>query len=137
MDRRTLFGLAPAAVGLLALAVAPGPARAAGGGAAPSANSFVRMATVTATTIRPNGRRGVMTVETGVDVPDAELRARAEQNAPRLRAAYAAVVQRTASALLPGAVPDVDRLSRDLQAATRAILGRRGATLLLGTVMVV
>ena len=134
MDRRALFSLAPAAVGLLALAAAP--ARASEGGAA-STNSYVRMATVTATTVRPDGRRGVMTVETGIDVPDAALRARAEQDAPRLRAAYNAVVQRTASALLPGAVPDIDRLSRELQAATRATLGRRGATLLLGTVMVV
>ena len=134
MDRRALFSLAPAAVGLLALAAAP--TRASEGGAA-STNSYVRMATVTATTVRPDGRRGVMTVETGIDVPDAALRARAEQDAPRLRAAYNAVVQRTASALLPGAVPDIDRLSRELQAATRATLGRRGATLLLGTVMVV
>lgn len=134
MDRRALFSLAPAAVGLLALAAAP--ARASEGGAA-STNSYVRMATVTATTVRPDGRRGVMTVETGIDVPDAALRARAEQDGPRLRAAYNAVVQRTASALLPAAVPDIDRLSRELQAATNATLGRRGATLLLGTVMVV
>ena len=135
MDRRALFGLAPAAVGLLALAATP--ARASSGGGSPSTNSYVRMATVTATTVRPDGRRGVMTVETGIDVPDAALRGRAEQDAPRLRAAYNAVVQRAASALLPGAVPDVNRLSRELQAATNATLGRRGATLLLGTVMVV
>ena len=135
MDRRALFALAPAAVGLLTLVAAP--ARASSGGGAATTSSYVRMATVTATTVRAGGRRGVMTVETGIDVPDAELRAHAEQAAPRLRAAYNAVVQRTASALLPGAVPDVDRLSRELQAATRATLGRRGATLLLGTVMVV
>ena len=78
-----------------------------------------------------------MTVETGVDVPDAEFRLRAEQAAPRLRAAYNAVVQRSASALLPGAPPNVDRLSRELQTTTNAVLGRSGATLLLGTVMVV
>jgi hypothetical protein len=78
-----------------------------------------------------------MTVETGVDVPDAALRTRATQSAPRLRAAYNGVVQRAASALLPGAPPDVDRLARELQSETDRILGRAGARVLLGTVMIV
>ena len=78
-----------------------------------------------------------MTVETGVDVPDETLRLRAEQSAPRLRAAYTVVVQRNASQLLPGAPPNVDQLSRELQTATDRVLGRTGARLLLGTVMIV
>ncbi len=78
-----------------------------------------------------------MTVETGVDVPDAALRLRAEQSAPRLREAFNAVVQRNASLLLPGAPPNIDQLSRELQAATDRVLGRTGAKLLLGTVMIV
>ncbi len=134
MDRRALFALAPAALGLLATeAVAGGPS---GGGSA-SAATFVRFPTITGTSARPGGRRGVMTVETGVDVPDAALRLRAEQSAPRLREAFNAVVQRNASLLLPGAPPNIDVLSRELQAATDRVLGRTGAKLLLGTVMVV
>ena len=39
--------------------------------------------------------------------------------------------------LLPGAPPDVEWLSRALQAATDRVLGKAGAKLLLGTVMVV
>ena len=78
-----------------------------------------------------------MTVETGVDTPDGALRARVAQSQPRLRAAYAAVVQQAATALLPGAPPDVERLVAQLQAATDRTVGRTGARLLIGTVMVV
>jgi hypothetical protein len=78
-----------------------------------------------------------MTVETGVDTPDAALRARVAQSAPRLRAAYATVVQQAAGALLPGVPPDVERLVAQLQAATNTVMGRAGARLLIGTVMVV
>ena len=124
MDRRELLGLK-----------AP-PLRTSGGSSAPQA-SYLRLPTITANVIRPGGRRGVMTVETGIDTADAALRARVAQSAPRLRAAYAAVVQQAASALLPGAPPDVERLVAQLQAATNATMGRAGARLLIGTVMVV
>ena len=134
MKRRALFALAPAALGLLATS-AKAASPTGGGGA--SANTYVRYPTITATSARPGGRRGVMTVETGVDVPDEALRLRAEQSGPRLRAAYAVVVQRNASQLLPGAPPNVDQLSRELQTATDRVLGRTGARLLLGTVMIV
>jgi flagellar basal body-associated protein FliL len=124
MDRRDLLGLKT-------------PTRKAGdGGGAPEA-SYLRLPTITATVIRSGGRRGVMTVETGVDTPDAALRTRVARSAPRLRAAYAAVVQQSANALLPGTPPDVERLVAQLQAATNTVMGRAGARLLIGTVMVV
>lgn len=78
-----------------------------------------------------------MTVEIGVDTPDAALRTRVAQSAPRLRAAYAQVVQQQAAALLPGAPPDIERLVTALQGATNTVMGRAGARLLIGTVMVV
>ncbi len=123
MDRRALLGLKsqPLKVGEAAAAQA----------------SYLRLPTITANVMRPGGRRGVMTVETGVDTPDAALRTRVAQSAPRLRAAYAAAVQQSASALLPGAPPDVERLVAQLQAATNTVVGRAGARLLIGTVMVV
>jgi hypothetical protein len=124
MDRRDLLGLKTY------------PLKTSGGGAAPQA-SYLRLPTITANVIRPGGRRGVMTVETGVDTPDAVLRARVARSAPRLRAAYAAVVQQVATALLPGFPPDVERLVAQLQAATNTVMGRAGARLLIGTVMVV
>ena len=124
MDRRDLLGLKTRTL------------RTSEGASAPQA-SYLRLPTITANVIRPGGRRGVMTVETGIDTADAALRTRVAQSAPRLRAAYAAVVQQAAAALLPGAPPDVERLVAQLQAATNATMGRAGARLLIGTVMVV
>lgn len=125
MDRRALLGLKETA------------RKTGGGGGGAPQNSYMRLPTITANVMRSGGRRGVMTVETGLDTPDAALRTRVTQSAPRLRAAYAAVVQASANALLPGAPPDVERLVAQLQAATDRTLGRAGARLLIGTVMVV
>jgi hypothetical protein len=127
MDRRALLGLK----------TQPLRTGGGGGGGAAAQASYLRLPTITANVRGPGGRLGVMTVETGVDTPDAALRTRVAQSAPRLRAAYAAVVQQSANVLLPGAPPDVERLVSQLQAATNTVLGRAGARLLIGTVMVV
>lgn len=132
MDRRALLGLAAVAV-----SAAAGPSKASSGGAPAPQASYLALPTITANVRRRDGRRGVMTVETGIDTPDAALRVRVAQSAPRLRAAYAAVVQQSANTLLPGAPPDVERLVAQLQAATNTVMGRAGARLLIGTVMVV
>ncbi|MFN3839049.1 MAG: Tat pathway signal protein [Brevundimonas sp.] len=135
MERRALLGLAVVAT---AAATASSPARASSsGGAAASADTYFRLPIITASIIHADGRRGVLSIETGVDTPDATLRTRAQQSAPRLRAAYTTVAQRFGAGLRPGSVPDIDRLAADLQAATNATLGRPGARLLLGTVMAV
>ena len=118
------------------LALAATPALASGGGGR-SAGGYVRYPTITATTIRSDGRRGVMTVETGVDTPDAAMKLRAEQSQPRMRAVFNILVQREANTLLPGGVPNIERLGAQLQSATNIILGQRGGKLLLGTVMIV
>lgn len=128
MKRRALL-VAP-------LALAATPALASGGGGG-STGGYVRYPTVTATTVRADGRRGVMTVETGVDAPDAALKLRAEQSQPRMRAVFNILVQREANTLLPGGVPNIERLAAQLQSATNIIMGRRGCHLLLGTVMIV
>ena len=78
-----------------------------------------------------------MTVETGLDVADGALMERAQQSQPRLSAAYNEVVRIAAERLLPDAPPNVEWLVVALQHATDAILGKPGAKLLLGTVMVV
>ena len=144
MDRRQLFSLAPAAGGLIAggliALTAAAPAQANGsseGGAAPPKASYNSLGTITSTIIRPDGRRGVMTVEVGLDIADAALNAQAALDGPRLRAAFNTAVQIVATATLPGAPPDVDRLHHDLQVAAIRTLKKRGAVVLLGTVMVV
>ncbi|HEX7761825.1 MAG TPA: hypothetical protein VF459_20120 [Caulobacteraceae bacterium] len=115
------------------LAATPGLAaeeRKKGGG-----ETFIQLQTLTATVIRSDGRRGVMTVEAGVDVPDDNLRERANDSTPRLRAAYAQVLQIYATGLPGGGVPNADYLARQLQQATDQVLGRPGAKLLLGTIL--
>jgi len=76
-----------------------------------------------------------MTVEVGVDIPDANLRSRVNLSEPRLRAAYVQMLQLYASGLSPGAAPDADYISRTLQQQTDTVLGMRGAKLLLGAIL--
>lgn len=135
MDRRALIGLAALGSALAAAEAAKASGKSSGGGA--PANAYIPLPTATATILRRDGRRGVMTVEVGVDVADEALRTRADQSRPRLSAAYNEVVRLAGERILPGAPPDVEWLSRALQAATDRVLGKSGAKLLLGTVMVV
>ena len=132
-SRRRLLKLS---AGLSALAVLAPAARAAeekkkGGGI-----SFLQIQTLNATIFRGDGRRGVMTVEVGVDIPNGGQRARAEISTPRLRAAYLQVLQTYASGLGPGVAPDADYIARMLQKETDTVLGGPGGKLLLGTILV-
>jgi flagellar basal body-associated protein FliL len=128
MDRRALLGLKTRP-----LRVSGGGG--GGGGAAAAQSTYLAMPTITANVVRTGGRRGMMTVETGIDTPDAALRVRVAQSMPRLRAAFAVAVQQSANVIRPGAPPDVERLVAQLQAATNTVMGRPGARLLIGTVM--
>ena len=123
--------LAPAA---LAALVCPSPAAASekkkGGG-----TSFIQMPPVAAMVIRPDGRRGIVTVESGIDVKDQALHDRAAMLSPRLRDAYVEALQSHAQGLGAGAPPNADRLARELQRATDQVLGKPGAKLLLGSII--
>lgn len=126
---------------ITALAVAavllPGPALASGKskGEEPE-ESYLRVAALTAGVSLPSGRRGVITVEPGVDAADPALRVKVEQSLPRLRAGWFAVLQRYAAGLRPGAAPNADQLARQMQAETDRILGARGAKFLIGSVLI-
>jgi len=98
--------------------------------------SYIQIEPLTATTTVTSGRRGVLTVETGVDIPDDKLRAYCQQSLPRLRAAYVQVVQIYAAGLPPRTPPNADFLSRELQRETDRVLGKKGARLLLGAILV-
>ena len=128
--RRTLLAAALAAAPAAALAASKREKKAVGG------LTFLQLPTITSTVVQPNGRRGVLTVEAGLDIPDAHLRERAEASQPRLRAAFAQRLQTYATGLPPGSPPNADTLSREMQRETDRVLGRAGARLLLGTVMV-
>ena len=133
MDRRQL--LAGLALGTTA---APAAAHASakkdekkkGGGL-----SFIQIQTLTATIIRRGGGRGVVTVETGVDIADEALFERAEKSMPRLRSAFNGLLQQYVSGLSPGAPVNADYLSTALQRQTDTVLGKRGAKLLLGSIL--
>jgi len=130
MDRRRLIALAAvAALAPAGLARAEEKKKKSGG------ESYLPLDTLTATTIKPNGHRGVLTVDCGLDVPDAKLREYANLSLPRLRAAYVQVVQTYAAGLNAGAPPNPDFIARELQRQTDFILRRPGAHLLLGAVV--
>ncbi|MFZ5670231.1 MAG: hypothetical protein ACOY4K_12110 [Pseudomonadota bacterium] len=120
------------------LALIPATARASGGGEKKKGGGlkYVQIRAVTATVLRRSGSRGVMTVECGVDVPDDKLRALAEASIPRLRAGYAAFLQTYAAGLSAAGVPNADYMAREMQRITDGILGKPGAKLLLGTILV-
>jgi hypothetical protein len=98
--------------------------------------NYLQLPTLTATVLRGDGRRGVMTVEVGIDIPNSGLRSRADISQPRLRAAYVQMLQSYASGLGPGAAPDADYIARMLQHETDTVLGQPGGRLLLGTILV-
>jgi hypothetical protein len=131
MNRRGLIVAGLAGAFAPGLALAQEATHKKGGGL-----SFIQLDTLSATIVRADGRRGVMTVECGVDVLDAGLHARAAQSTPLLRAAYAEIVRTYAAGLPPGSPPNADYLSMALQRQTDAVLGRPGAKLLLGTILV-
>ncbi|WP_296815859.1 Tat pathway signal protein [Brevundimonas sp.] len=121
----------------LAIAAAPTVARAGGPSSSSSSQpSYTRFPTLTATIVRSAGRRGVLSVEAGIDVHDEALRSQAAQAQPRLRAALTESLREFGAGLLPGHAPDADRLARELQAAVDRTLGRSGARVLLGTILV-
>jgi len=97
--------------------------------------SYVSIDPLTGATNRPNGRRGVMSVECGLDIPDGALRERAQASLPRLRAAYVQIVTIYAAGLRPATPPNPDFLGLALQRETDRILGRPGARLLLGSIL--
>ncbi|HKT53354.1 MAG TPA: Tat pathway signal protein [Caulobacteraceae bacterium] len=129
--RKALAFIAFLALSAPALARAEGAEKKKGGGI-----SFIQFPTLTATVFRADGRRGVLTVEAGVDVPDAGLRARVNLYEPRLRAAYVQLLQDYVYALGPGAPPNPDYLEQILQRQTDQLMGRSGARLLLGTMLI-
>ncbi len=122
---------------LLLLEARPAGASSAGGEKKKGGGlSFLQMPAITATVMRPNGRRGVLMVECGLDVADGSLRSRAEVSVPRLRDAYVRFLQTYAAAVPVGAPPSPDVIAGALQRATDQVLGKPGAKLLIGTVLV-
>jgi hypothetical protein len=129
--RELLAAMALAGSPALAYAGEAGDKKKKSGGA-----SYIAIETLTGATNKPSGRRGVLSVECSLDVPDAGLRERAQASLPRLRAAYVQTVMIYAAGLPLGAPPNADFLGASLQRETDRVLGRPGARLLLGAILV-
>src|ERR1700710_115908 len=64
--------------------------------------AYIPINPITGTTSKSGGRRGVLSVDCGLQVDDPKLREYAEQSLPRLRAAYVQVMQVYAAGLPSG-----------------------------------
>lgn len=132
MQRRHLLTFAALLVAPALIAAAPAKDEKKKGGGA----SFIQINTLTATVIRANGRRGILTVESGLDIPNEKLRAKANSVVPRIRAAFVQVLQIYASGMTPGTIPNAEILTLLLQREADQVLGQKGARLLLGTMLI-
>jgi hypothetical protein len=134
MRRRDLTALLAVAAGA-PLAARPVQARAEEKKKKSGGEDYIPIETLTGATNKVGGRRGVLTVECGLSVPDQKLRERAELSLPRLRAAYVQVVLIYAAGLPSGAPPNAEFIVTALQRQTDLVLGRPGARLLIGAIV--
>jgi hypothetical protein len=129
-DRRSVLLMAAALL-------APTTLHAAGDKkeAATTSDPFTPLPTITASVIRADGRRGVLTVQATLHAAAPAQQVKIRQSMPRLMDAYVRSLQGWAYRMTPGAVPNVDTLAQVLQGETDRLMGR-GVRLLLGGVMV-
>ena len=134
MNRRALLAFAAW------LSAHPAMALAAGGGGKEKkkggGTSYIQLPTTNVTIMRRGGRRGVMSVGTGVEAPDPKVHDLAQASLPRLRAAFAQTLQIYAGGLPASQPPDAEYLSKALQRDADRVIGRPGAKVLLGAVMI-
>lgn len=137
MDNARRRLLAAAFAALAGALLQPDPALASGkkekGKEEPA--SYTPITTLTATVVRPNGKRGVLTVDVGIDVPDKALNQKVLLVLPRIRANMVQATQIYAAGMVQGPPPNVDYLSRELQRQVDLTVGRPGAKLLIGSVI--
>ena len=123
----------------LIVAANTAPALAAGGGEPTralrkftTAESYVMVPPFAISVIERNRVRGIFVVEFGIDVPDADLRAKAEEILPRLRDVWLRTLSLYGQTMLrTDRQADIDSLAARLQAATDQSLGAPGARVLM------
>jgi hypothetical protein len=99
-------------------------------------DSFIQLHSITANILLSDHRNGVLQVDVGLDVPDPALRKRAEESIPRLQDAFVREMATYVPSIPPGGAPNPDILSTQLQRAVDRVLGRPGARVLLGSMLV-
>jgi flagellar basal body-associated protein FliL len=94
--------------------------------------SYVVIEPIYASILDGTRPRGLLLVEFGLDVPDAGLRERVNQGLPALRDAYVrALLTYAATAVRPWRQPNVEDISKRMQAITDRSLGKTGARVLM------
>ncbi|MFM8755188.1 MAG: hypothetical protein ACKODL_10975 [Phenylobacterium sp.] len=131
MRRRAFLAALPLLFVTRAWAAPPPPS---GGGA--GRPSFMRLPVINANVLRANRTRGVMSLESGLDVPDAKLRARVELLVPRLRSDLSQRLAAYTANLPAGAAPNLDLLTPLLQKQVDVTAGQPGARLLIMNVLI-
>lgn len=99
--------------------------------------SWVAVFPIAISVVQDDRVRGHFQVWLGMDVPDEKLRAQAEALKPRLRDAWMTRLSQYASTTLRARKPaNIDDVSRLLQSTADETLGKQGARVLLGSVIV-
>ena len=99
--------------------------------------SWVTVYPIAVSIVQDDKVRGQFQVWLGMDVPDEALRARVEEIKPRLRDAWLSRLSQYASITLRQRKPaNIDDVSRLLQSTADQTLGKPGARVLLGSVVV-
>ena len=132
MNRRSLLslGLAAAAVCAGGPAHANAPEKKKGGGL-----GYTQFPMISVFTRGQGHRHGTMSVEVGLYADDAKLTDQIKLYRPRLMDAYVTRLQGYAANLDATSLIDTDYISGQLQATTDQILGRKGARVLLGSIL--
>ncbi|MEM9966019.1 MAG: Tat pathway signal protein [Asticcacaulis sp.] len=130
LSRRAFLSVSAACTLLPLPALAAGPVKKKGGGA-----SYTQLPMITVFTQSRHQKRGTLTVEMGLDTKDEALRQTIAMSLPRLRDAFVRCLQTYALSLNRGSLVDLDYMTQELQAATDEVLKKKGAKVLLSTVL--
>jgi hypothetical protein len=96
---------------------------------------YTQFATISVFTDAGKRKHGTMSVDMGLYSEDEKLVAQIKLNQPRLQDAYLSRLQSYAGTLNSRSLVDTGFITTQLQTATDAILGRKGAQVLLGSIL--
>lgn len=96
---------------------------------------YTQFKTINVFTAASRRRHGTMSVDMGLYSEDPKLVEQIKLFQPRLQDAYLTRLQAYAGTLNPNSPVDTDFIASQLQGATDSVLGRKGAKVLLGTII--
>jgi flagellar basal body-associated protein FliL len=136
LSLRRVFSLCSTAALVCAVCVEPSRAADEAGQAAQhkttQSESYVIIEPLYASILDGARPRGLLMVELGLDVPDAQLRDKINQSLPTLRDAYVrSLLVYASTAVRPWRQPSVEDIANRLQTITDRMVGRQGARVLM------